>query len=84
MAYEIEQRKVAGVVIETNNALKDKNFNHGELVLGLSEMLGRIIVDAAQSTIQVDELVKVVQTHMSNTIKIGLQVREKSHLIQGV
>jgi hypothetical protein len=78
MAYEIEPRKVAGVVIEANQALVNKGFNQGEVLLGLSELLGRMIVEAADNQIQADEMVKVVHQHMELTIKIGSQATEKS------
>lgn len=83
MAYEIEARKVAGVIIETNEALNGKGFNHGEVILGLSELIGRIIVECSESSIQTQELVKVVETHLAKTIQIGSQATQKS-LIQGV
>jgi hypothetical protein len=78
MAYQIEPRKVAGVVIEANQALNGKGFNHGEVILGLSELLGRIIVEASDTTIHTQELVKVVETHLAKTIQIGSQATEKS------
>jgi hypothetical protein len=78
MAYSIEPRKVAGVIIETNQALEGKGFNHGEVVVGLSELLGRIIVDAAQNNIQMQELVKVVNSHIAKTIEIGSHARDKN------
>lgn len=78
MAYQIEPRRVAGVVIEANEALNGKGFNHGEVILGLSELLGRIIVEASDNTLQTQELVKVVETHLAKTIQIGSQATEKS------
>jgi hypothetical protein len=78
MSYQIEPRKVAGVIIEANQALNGKGFNHGEVVLGLSELIGRIIVEAADNSIQAQELVKVVETHLAKTIQIGSQAMEKS------
>lgn len=78
MAYQIEPRKVAGVVIEANQAITGKGFNHGEVILGLGELIGRVIVEVSESEIQAQELVKVVQTHIDQTIKIGSQATEKS------
>ena len=83
MSYQIDQRKVAGVVIETNQALSDKDFNHGEVILGLAELIGRIIVDAADSSIQAKELVQVAAAHMSKTIQIGAEAQDK-RIITGV
>lgn len=78
MAYEIEQRKVAGVVVEANRALAGKDFNHGEIVLGLAELLGRVIVEAAENHIQTKELLDVVQDHIVKTIQVGNAATGKS------
>ncbi len=83
MAYEIEARKVAGVIIEANQSLNGKGFNHGEVILGLAELIGRIIVECSETSLQTQELVKVVETHLAKTIQIGSQATQKS-LIQGV
>lgn len=77
MAYEIDPHRVAGVVLATNQVLKDKNFNQGEVILGLAELVGRVIVEASNNKIQADEMVAVVINHMANTIKIGASQQEK-------
>ena len=78
MAYQIDQAKVVGVVIEANGALTDKGFNHGEIIIGLAELIGRVIVEAADTSIQAQELVKVVMAHMDRTITIGAHAAGKS------
>lgn len=78
MAYQIDQAKVVGVVIEANGALTDKGFNHGEIIIGLAELIGRVIVEAADTNIQAKELVKVVMSHMDRTITIGAHASGKS------
>ncbi|NBS70537.1 hypothetical protein EBT31_16730, partial [bacterium] len=71
MSYQIDQKKVAGVVIEANLALSDKGFNHGEIIIGLAELAARVIVEASDTNIQAKELVKVAMAHMDRTITIG-------------
>jgi hypothetical protein len=83
MAYEIDQRKVVGVVIETHAALVDKGFNHGEVVLGLAELIGRTIVEVAESSIQSAELMKVAMEHIERTIRIGAEATEKRIITAG-
>lgn len=78
MAYEIEERKVAGVVKEASLALSGKDFNHGEVLVGLAEMLGRLIVEVADTHIQMTEMVKVVEDHINRTITIGAHATGKS------
>ncbi len=84
MSYQIEPRKVAGVVVEANKALNGQGFNTGEVLLGLSELLGRIIVEAAENHMQMREMVKVVETHLDKTITVGAQATQKSSIITGV
>jgi hypothetical protein len=77
MTTVLDQRKIAGVVVEVSRILADKGFNRGEILIGLSEMVGRIIVDVAENSIQADELYTLCQQHMSRTIHIGSQASEK-------
>lgn len=78
MSYPIDPRKVAGVVVECNAALASKGFNTGEILIGLSELLGRIIVEAGQHHIQHDDMKKVVTEHIERTVRIGAHATEKS------
>lgn len=83
MSYQIDQRKVAGVVLEANLALTNKDFNHGEVIIGLAELIGRIIVDASDNGIQAKELAQVAANHIGLTIKVGAEATEK-RIITGV
>lgn len=78
MSYKIDPRKVAGVVIEANQAINNKGFNHGEVVLGLAELIGRVIVSVSTTPIQAQELVQVVENHLALTLKRGAEATEKS------
>ena len=77
MSYKIDQRKVAGVVIEANSALTGKDFNHGEVIIGLAELIGRVIVESADTGIQAKELAQVAANHIGLTIKVGAEATEK-------
>lgn len=74
----IESHKVAGVVIEAGRILADKGFNRGEILIGLSELIGRIVVDTAENSIQAEELFGVCAGHIQKTIEIGSQATNKS------
>lgn len=78
MSYQIDQRKVAGVVVEANLALSNKDFNHGEIIIGLAELLARVIVEAADTNVQAKELVAVAMAHMDKTITVGAHATGKS------
>jgi hypothetical protein len=83
MNVQLEQRKIAGVVIEVSQILSDKGFNRGEIIIGLSELIGRLIVDSVEDTIQAEELTKIVGEHISKTIEIGIQATQKRILTPG-
>jgi len=71
MTYAIDPRKVAGVVKEAGQAIADKGFNHGEVIVGLSELLGRMVVDVGSHRVQMEEMEKVVHDHLRTTIRVG-------------
>jgi hypothetical protein len=79
----IEPRKVAGVVIEASRILADKGFNRGEMILGLSELIGRVIIDTASSDMQAKELADVSASHINRTVQIGVEATQK-RIVTGV
>jgi hypothetical protein len=83
MSYEIDQRKVIGVLLEANGAISDKGFNHGEVILGLAELIGRTIVEVAETSIQSGELMKVAMAHIELTIRTGAVAQEKRIITAG-
>lgn len=80
---QIEPRKVAGVVIEASRILADKGFNRGEIILGLSELIGRVIIDTASSDMQAKELADVSASHVNRTVQIGVEATQK-RIVTGV
>lgn len=81
---QIDARKVAGVAIEAGRILSDKGFNRGEIILGLSELIGRVIVETAETDIQAAELSKVAVTHMAKTVEIGVEAGKSRIVRPGV
>lgn len=75
MTYKIDPRKVAGVVTEANTAIGNRGFNHGEVALGLAELLGRVMVESCVGPQQLDDLKKAVTEHLERTVKIGAHAR---------
>lgn len=81
---QIDQRKVGGVVIEVSRILADKGFNRGEIILGLAELTGRVIVDTAETDIQAAELSQIVVKHLARTIEIGVEAGKSRIVRPGV
>jgi hypothetical protein len=82
MQHTITPRHVMAVIIEVDKMLKQGNFpfNTVEVMLGLQELVGRIIVDMATTKTSADELVVHAKRHLDNTIRIGMQAKGQSAL----
>lgn len=79
----IEARKVAGVVLECNRVLKGQGFNAGEVLVGLSELIGRVIVETAQGPTQTETLKELVAKHVDDTVRIGMEAQGKRIITPG-
>lgn len=78
MSYNIDPRKVKEVMARANDVIaQGQHFNHGEVIIGLIELAGRAIVEAAQGPTQCQELLRVSKEHLDRTIKVGAEAREK-------
>lgn len=82
MDLNVDQYKVAGIVKEVNQMLAGKGFNRIELILGLAELTGRVIVDAAETHIQAKELSAIAFGHLSQTITVGLAQQKQQSRIE--
>ena len=74
----IDTEKVAGVVLQAAHAVSGKGFSAGEIIVGLSELVGRVIVDTASNHIAARDMVKAVIEHLDRTVVVGSQAQEKS------
>ena len=74
MEIKITQRNVMAVIIEVDKMLKEKKFpfNTVEVMLGLQELVGRIIVDMAPTQITADQLIEHSKSHLVDTVRIGM------------
>jgi len=80
MQIQIDPRKVAGVVKEANDAMLQHPFNPAEVIIGLTELTGRIIVECGSTAVQMEELKEVVLGHLERTISIGSHAAGKGPL----
>lgn len=83
MGYEIDRRKVMGVILETDTALKGQGFNQGEVIVGLAELIGKVIVRTARTSIQMEEMKQVVVNHLERTIHHVSQATENTEIYRG-
>lgn len=73
--FAVEKRKLEGVQDITARALNDQGFSSVDIMLGLGEFIGRMIVMEGTTPIQMMDLLEVVNTHMVNTTRIGAEAR---------
>jgi hypothetical protein len=71
MQQQIDPRKVAGVVATVLPLVGSGDFTYADIIIGLGEVLGRLIVNSAGNAIHAQQLIEVVEKHMVNTVKIG-------------
>lgn len=74
----IDARKVAGVVKAGLVIVGDKGFSRAEIIIGLAELLGRLIVESSETSLQAEELAKIAHNHTDISIGIGLRATNKS------
>lgn len=72
MSYNINPENVARIAIQTMHDLSG-SFDHMECVMGLVEAVGRIIVDAGKTPVEMQQIVQAADAHMTKVIKAGCQ-----------
>lgn len=79
----IEPRKVMGVITECNRVLNGQGFNQGEVLVGLSELIGRVIVETAQGPTQTAAMKELCHQHIEDTIRIGMDAKGQRIITPG-
>ncbi len=82
MQYRVDPRLVAGAAHEIINMLEGKKFPPVETIMGLSEVLGRLIVMVSNTPVQMDSLSDVVCEHVKRTIDAGAKAKGVSQGVQ--
>jgi len=77
MQHTIKPRNVMGVILEVDQMLKERgrDFNTVEVMIGLQELVGRIIVDMSMTPVSAGELIVHAKKHLDDTVRIGLQAK---------
>lgn len=71
MSYEINPNKVKGIVNEVNTMLGNGVFNTGEIIVGLTELIGRVIVKACDTPVSMGQAAEIVSKHLTQTLYHG-------------
>lgn len=75
MAYEVTPGNVTWVCENVIKALKDGQFNHGEVLLGVTEALGRIVISAADTPVQAASALQCIIDHLRTTLTAGYSAK---------
>lgn len=75
MKHNINPMKVEMAVKDTLRSLGNGGLAHGEVLLALSESLGRMIVEVCKTPVQMTEMAKIANNHLLTTIHVGAQAK---------
>ncbi len=72
MEISLDKGKIAGVVRVAGEAVSNRGFETPEVLFGLAELIGRVVVDHTGGTIisKLDTLKYLVE-HAERTIRVG-------------
>lgn len=73
--FHIEQRKLTGVADVTARALYNQGFNSLEIMLGLGEFIGKLVVMEGSTPVQMMELLTVINERMVSSTRMGAEAK---------
>lgn len=74
MSVEMDQHRIRGVQERVANVLSTKEFSPAEVIFGLSEFVGRMIVGYVDGTwLTKKEVADAAAKHIALTVKIGVE-----------
>ncbi len=71
MAYEVTPGNVTWVCENVLKSIHDGQFNHGEVILGITEALGRVVIMAADTPVQGASALQACVDHLRTTLAAG-------------
>jgi len=75
MAYEVVPGNVTWVCENVLKSINDGQFNHGEVILGVAEALGRIVISSAPTPVQGASALQACIDHIRTTLAAGYTAR---------
>jgi len=73
MKHNVNPMKVEAAVQDTLRSLGNGGLGTGEVLLVLSECLGRMIVHSCETPVQMMSMANVAVDHLRKTISVGAQ-----------
>jgi len=75
MAYEVTPGNVTWVCENVLKSVNDGQFNNGEVILGVVEALGRIVIASANTPVQGASALQACIDHLRTTLSAGYAAR---------
>jgi len=75
MAYEVTPGNVTWVCENVLKSINDGQFNHGEVILGMAEALGRVVISSAKTPVQGASALQACIDHLRTTLAAGYSAR---------
>ncbi len=75
MAYEVTPGNVTWVCENVLKSINDGQFNHGEVILGITEALGRVVIASAATPVQGATALQACVDHLRTTLSAGYSAR---------
>jgi hypothetical protein len=75
----IDPRRVMGVIVEANRALNGQGFNQPEVLLGLSQLIGRVIVEMSPGPSDTEAYKELCKNHIDDTVRLGFEAKGIIH-----
>lgn len=75
MAYEVVPGNITWVCENVLKSVNDGQFNHGEVILGVAEALGRIVIASAETPVQGASALQACIDHLRTTLAAGYSAR---------
>lgn len=75
MAYEVVPGNITWVCENVLKAIRDGQFNHGEVIIGVTEALGRIVIASAPTPVQGASALQACIDHLRTVLSAGYSAR---------
>lgn len=75
MHHDINEGNVKWVVQRLNDAMGNGQFSTGEVILGVAEFAGRMVVALADTPVQGMQALQILMGHMQECTKAGYAAR---------
>lgn len=75
MSYDVSPGNVEWVASTVMRAIGDGRFNSGEVIMGVAEALGRIIVNLSDTPVQGISCAQVMEEHIKRTLFAGFTAK---------